>query len=160
MEWILIIVVALIILALCYLLSKNHKQEEPEDEEFEPKDVVEESEVETNENGTVINLKGLERYGYGDLTLNAPVVPPYSFFFFIVRYRSLKNTIRFSVAVSRGFEEPRIIKYCTYDDYEDLNKERIESFVDKFDMFVDDKRFNELVCKYRKDNIVEIIKKL
>lgn len=160
MEWILIIAVAFIVLALCYLLSKKYKQEESEDEEFEPKDVVKEPEIETNENGTVVNLKGLERYGYGNLALEAPVVPPYSFFFFIVRYRSLKNTIRFSIAVSRGFEEPRIIKYCTYDDYEDLNKERIESFVDKFDIFVDDKRFNELVCKYRKNSIVEIIKKL
>lgn len=160
MEWILIIAVALIVLALCYLLSKKHKQEEPEDEEFEPEPVVKEPEVEANENGTVINLKGLERYGYGDLALEAPVVPPYSFFFFIVRYRSLKNTIRYSIGVSRGFEEPRIIKYCTYDDYEDLNQERIEAFVDKFDIFVDDKKFNELVCKYRKDSIVEIIKKL
>ena len=160
MEWILIIAVALIVLALCYLLSKKHKQEEPEDEEFEPEPIVKEPEVEANENGTVINLKGLERYGYGDLALEAPVVPPYSFFFFIVRYRSLKNTIRYSIGVSRGFEEPRIIKYCTYDDYEDLNQERIEAFVDKFDIFVDDKKFNELVCKYRKDSIVEIIKKL
>lgn len=160
MEWILIIAVALIVLALCYLLSKKHKQEEPEDEEFEPEPVVKEPEVEANENGTLINLKGLERYGYGDLALEAPVVPPYSFFFFIVRYRSLKNTIRYSIGVSRGFEEPRIIKYCTYDDYEDLNQERIEAFVDKFDIFVDDKKFNELVCKYRKDSIVEIIKKL
>lgn len=160
MEWILIIAVALIVLALCYLLSKKHKQEEPEDEEFELEPVVEEPEVEANENGTVINLKGLERYGYGDLALEAPIVPPYCFFFFIVRYKSLKNTIRYSIAVSRGFEEPRIIKYCTYDDYEDLNQERIESFVNKFDIFVDDKKFNELVCKYRKDSIVEIIKKL
>lgn len=160
MEWILIIAVALIVLALCYLLSKKHKQEEPEDEEFEPEPIVKEPEVEANENGTVINLKGLERYGYGDLALEAPVVPPYSFFFFIVRYRSLNNTIRYGIGVSRGFEEPRIIKYCTYDDYEDLNQERIEAFVDKFDIFVDDKKFNELVCKYRKDSIVEIIKKL
>lgn len=160
MEWILIIAVALIVLALCYLLSKKHKQEEPEDEEFEHGLVVEEPEAEANENGTVINLKGLERYGYGDLALESPIVPPYCFFFFIVRYKSLKNTIRYSIAVSRGFEEPRIIKHCTYDDYEDLNQERIESFVNKFDIFVDDKKFNELVCKYRKDSIVEIIKKL
>lgn len=157
MEWLLIVGIALIILVLCYFLSKKTKTNVVSEEPKEP--VIEPSFI-PNENGTVIDLKGLEKYGYGDLASTAPLVSPYYFFFFIIRYKARNGNPRFSIGVSRGFEEPRIVKNCTYDDYEDLTKERIEKFVDKFDIFVDDKRFNELVCKYRKDSIIEIIKKL
>lgn len=158
MEWLIIFGITLIVLVLCYFLGK--KDEHQEVPECEPKEPVVLPLFEPNENGTVTNLQGLEKYGYGDLSIDAPVVNPYAFFFFIVRYRSIKNTIRFSIAVSRGFEEPRIIKNCTYDEYEDITPEKINKFVNKFDMFVDDAQFNKLVCKFRPDCIIEIIKKL
>jgi hypothetical protein len=158
MAWLIIILVMLAVLALCFYVSKkdNHVYDPQED----LKEPIVQPYAKPNENGTVLDLTALEKHGYGDLAINAPVVPPYSFFFFIVRYRTLKNTIRFSIAVSRGFEEPRIIKNCGYDDFEDLTKERIEKYVYKFNMFVDDEEFNKLVCRYRQDCIVEIIKKL
>lgn len=157
MEWLIIIGVALIIIVLCILLSKKGKTNViPETEEVE----VVQPMYEPNENGTVIDLKGLEKYGYGSLALNAPIVNPYSFFFFLIRYRARNGNARYSIGVSRGFEEPRIIKNCTYDEYTDLTSERIEKFVNKFDMFVDDVQFNKLVCNYRPDSIIEIIKKL
>lgn len=157
MEWIIIIGIALIVLALCYLLCKKDVNNDIGCEYGEPKVFPL---YEENENGTVINLHGLEKYGYGDLAINAPIVNPYSFFFFIVRYRTLNGNIRFSIAVSRGFEEPRIVKYCNYDEFEDLTKEKIEYFTNKFDLFTDDIQFNKLVCKYRPDSIIEILKKL
>lgn len=157
MEWFLIIAVALIVLVLLSLLVNKDKQNQQPPKEEEPVIVPI---YEVTESGTVIDIKGLEKYGYGDLAYCAPLEPPYSFFFFIVRYKARNGNTRYSIAVSRGFEEPRIIKYCTYDEFKDITKERIEYFVKKFDIFVDDVEFNNLVCNYREDCIIEIIKKL
>lgn len=160
MELVLIVGIGLLVIILCYLLERKYKHEETPCEQNVPSEPVIVPLYEENENGTVVNLHGLEKYGYGDLGYNAPLVNPYSFFFFIIKYKSLSNSVRYSIGVSRGFEEPRIVKYCTYDELEDLTKEKIEYFTNKFDLFTDDAQFNKLVCKYRPGSIIEILKKL
>ena len=154
MEWILIFTVVAIVLVLALLLIQKTKDSDVEEPVIEDADGIE------LPTGTVINMIAMENYGYKELTENAPVNPPYSYFFFIVRYRSLNKTIRYAVAVSRGFEEPRIIKYANYDQFSDITQERIEKIIKPFDMFVDDASFNKLVIKHYKDQIIEIIKRL
>ena len=160
MEWLLIFAIIAVVLLLGVIIGKFDKSNKVEDEE--PKFLKEEPNMIPlpTETGTVLDLTALEKYGYGDLSVNCPIDPPYSYFFFIARYRSLKGTIRFGVFVSRGFEDLRLIKYCNYDEYEDITGEVINRVASKFDMFVDDKRFNELVCNYREGSIIEVIKKL
>lgn len=162
MEWLLIFAIIAVVLLLGVIIGKLDKSNKVEDKE--PQFLKEEPNIvplkEPAETGTVLDLTALEKYGYGDLAVNCPIDPPYSYFFFIARYRSIKRTIRFGVFVSRGFEDLRLIKYCNYDEYEDITDEVINRVTNKFDMFVDDKRFNELVCNYREGSIIEVIKKL
>lgn len=156
MEWLLIFAVIAVVLLLGVIIGKFDKSDNEVKNE-EPNIVPVKEPTET---GTVLDLTALEKYGYGDLAVDCPIDPPYSYFFFIARYRSLKGTIRFGVFVSRGFEDLRLIKYCNYDEYEDITNEVINRVVNKFDMFVNDEQFNKLVCNYREDSIIEVIKKL
>lgn len=156
MEWLLIFAIIAVVLLLGVIIGKFDKSDNEVKNE-EPNIVPVKEPTET---GTVLDLTALEKYGYGDLAVNCPIDPPYSYFFFIARYRSLKGTIRFGVFVSRGFEDLRLIKYCNYDEYEDITGEVINRVVNKFDIFVNDEQFNKLVCNYREGSIIEVIKKI
>lgn len=156
MEWLLLFAVIAIVLLLGFAIGKTEKQEETSVNE-EPEIMVH---GEPTPTGTVLDLVALSLYGYGSLAENAPINPPYSFFFFIVKYKNTKNKVHYALGVSRGFEDIRIVKNSYYDQVSDFTSERIERLIKPFDMFVDDISFNKLVCNYREGAIQEIIKKL
>lgn len=156
MEWLFLFAVVAIVLLLGFIVCKTEKQKEILVNE-KPKRSVHNEPTET---GTVLDLAALSLYGYGNLTENAPIHHPYSFFFFIIKYKNTKNKVHYALGVSRGFEDIRIIKNSYYDQVRDFTTERIERLIKPFDMFVDDVLFNKLVCNYREDAIQEVIKKL
>lgn len=156
MEWLFLFAIIAIVLLLGFVVGKTDKQEETPVNE-EPEIMVH---CEPTPTGTVLDLVALSLYGYGDLVENAPINPPYSFFFFIVKYKNTKNKVHYALGVSRGFEDIRIVKGSYYDQLSDFTSERIERLIKPFDMFVDDISFNQLVCNYREGSIQEVIKKL